>query len=315
MRHLFIVNPVAGGRDKSEEIRNQVSNAFASRRGEYEIYVTQAPLDACEKIRRAAAETSDELRVYACGGDGTLNECVNGAAGLPNVAVTHFPCGTGNDFIKLFGADTARFFQLEELLDGEIHSFDLIQCNDRYSLNICSVGIDARIGTGVHQYSHLPLCKGSLGYVASLVANVAKGITQELRVTCCGRTYTGDFSLVCVCNGQFYGGGFHPSTTARPDSGRLEFLLVKGVSAFQFFRLVRRYARGESPTLPQYVTCLSGASIRIEGKEKMVVNVDGEALWERIVNLRVHPGALSFITPSHMAFFENEQEKKRDIKE
>ena len=54
-----------------------------------------------DKVRRR--RTRGDLRVYACGGDGTLNECVNGAALLPNVAVTHFPCGTGNDFIRMFG--------------------------------------------------------------------------------------------------------------------------------------------------------------------------------------------------------------------
>ena len=60
---------------------------------DFEIYVTGAPMDAVGKIRDEAGRCAD-LRVYACGGDGTLNECVNGAAGLPNAAVTHFPCGT-----------------------------------------------------------------------------------------------------------------------------------------------------------------------------------------------------------------------------
>ena len=98
MKHLFIVNPVAGGKDRTAEITALAGQTLQSSGALFEVYVTKAPMDACDKIRADAAE-GGELRVYACGGDGTLNECVNGAAGLQNVAVTHFPCGTGNDFI------------------------------------------------------------------------------------------------------------------------------------------------------------------------------------------------------------------------
>ena len=72
--------------------------------------------------------------------------------GHANVAVTHFPCGTGNDFIKMFGAEKERFFDLAELVRGEVRPFDVMECCGRYAINICSVGIDARIGTEVHQY-------------------------------------------------------------------------------------------------------------------------------------------------------------------
>ena len=102
MKHLFIVNPIAGGKDKSAEVRAKVESAFRTRADSYEVYVTKAPMDAVDKIRREAA-SGEELRVYACGGDGTFNECVNGAALLPNVAVCPFPTGTGNDFCRTFG--------------------------------------------------------------------------------------------------------------------------------------------------------------------------------------------------------------------
>ena len=72
MKHLFIVNPVAGDRDKTEEVRQKAEAAFRGREDEFEIYVTKAPMDAAEKIRQAA-EQAEHLRVYACGGDGTFN--------------------------------------------------------------------------------------------------------------------------------------------------------------------------------------------------------------------------------------------------
>ena len=208
MKHLFIVNPVAGGKDRHEYVAEQARLALEGSADAYEVYVTTAPMDACAKIAAEAA-SGEELRVYACGGDGTLNECVNGAVGHANVAVTHFPCGTGNDFIKMFGEEKARFFDLAELVRGEVRPFDVMECCGRYAVNICSVGIDARIGTEVHQYHD--------SYVLSAVANLFKGIAQPLTVRGCGMEYSGGTSLICACNGRFYGGGFNPVPEAEPD--------------------------------------------------------------------------------------------------
>ena len=73
MKHLFIVNPIAGGKDKTDKVRRQVEELFKNRSDKYEIYVTKAAMDAPEKIRREAAK-GERLRIYACGGDGTFNE-------------------------------------------------------------------------------------------------------------------------------------------------------------------------------------------------------------------------------------------------
>ncbi len=78
--------------------------------------------------RRPPLPPAKPVRLYACGGDGTLNEVVNGAAGHANAAVTHFPGGSGNDFIKIF-SDPAAFRSLPRLLDAEEATFDLIRCN------------------------------------------------------------------------------------------------------------------------------------------------------------------------------------------
>ena len=146
MKHLFIVNPTAGGQDKTAAITAEVERVFAGRSEDFEVYTTKVPLDACKKIEYEA-EMYEDLRVYACGGDGTLNECVSASVGRKNVSVTCYPTGTGNDFIKTFGEEKKLFHDLDALVNGEVHQIDVIECNDRYSINICSVGIDARIGT------------------------------------------------------------------------------------------------------------------------------------------------------------------------
>ncbi len=141
MRHLFLINPAAGKKDHTREFQAQIAAACSGL--EYEVQVSRKPGDITA-LARQAAQSGEPLRIYACGGDGTLNEVINGVVGFPHVAITHFPGGSGNDFIKIF-CDTAPFFQLETLLDPAEAEFDLISCNDDYALNVCSLGLDARI--------------------------------------------------------------------------------------------------------------------------------------------------------------------------
>ena len=303
MKHLFIVNPTAGGKDKTELVRRQVEEVFAGREVSYEIYVTKAAMDAPGKIRRAA-ESGEALRVYACGGDGTFNECVCGAAGLDNVAVCPYPTGTGNDFCRMFGEEKDLYRDLRALVEGSEHPIDLIECNGRFCANICSVGIDARIGTDVHTYSKLPLIGGATGYVVSAVVNVLRGITRQMRIRCGDFSAQGENTLVCACNGRFYGGGFNPSLDARPDDGIMDIFVVDGVSLLHVAALIGKYASGRSDEAPKYIHHLKTDAIDIDFEEENVVNVDGETLFTDKVRMRLIPGALKLIVPKGMKFFD-----------
>lgn len=303
MKHLFVVNPTAGGKDKSIAVSRAVRAAFENREGEYEVYVTRGPMDAADKVRRDAKEC-EHLRVYACGGDGTFNECVCGAALLENTAVCPFPTGTGNDFCRMFGEEKDLFRDLEALLCGSVRPIDVIDCNGRKSVNICSVGIDARIGTNVHKYSSLPLIGGAGAYVVSAAVEMWKGIARPMRISCGDYHGEGDFSLVCVCNGRYYGGGFNPSLDARPDDGELDIFIAKKVNLVQFAALIGKYAAGHAAEMTDIVTHLKGSEITIGFDEDNVINLDGEAMYTREAVMRLEPGALRLIVPRGMRFFD-----------
>ena len=303
MKHLFIVNPTAGGHDASGEVRAKVEAAFASREDEYEIYVTKAPMDAPDKIREEAAG-GGHLRVYACGGDGTFNECVCGAAQLENVAVAPFPTGTGNDFCRMFDAEGELYRDLDALLDGGVHPIDAIECCGRYSVNICSVGIDARIGTNVHKYSSLPVIGGAGAYVVSAAVEMFKGISRHMRISTDGYEGDGKYSLVCVCNGRYYGGGFNPSLDARPDDGELDIFIASKVNIIQFAALIGKYASGHAGEMKNIVTHLKGDHITIDFDEDNVINLDGEAIYTKKAEMRLLRNAVNLIVPRGMKFFE-----------
>ena len=112
MEHLFIINPAAGKEDKTKEYSALIKTLCQRKGLEYRIALSQAPGDIT-RIAREAAETGREIRIYACGGDGTLNEAVNGIVGYPNVAVTVFAGGSGNDFARAF-SDPDAFRDLDK---------------------------------------------------------------------------------------------------------------------------------------------------------------------------------------------------------
>ena len=312
MRHLFIVNPVAGGRDRTREIRAQAEAIFAEG-GNYEVYTTTAPGDAVEKIRREASRNAC-LRVYAVGGDGTLNECVQGAAGLENTAVGLCPGGTGNDFARMFGSERRRLEDLHALTQGEVRPLDLIGCCGRYGINICSVGIDARIGTQVHDYPRVPLLGGAGPYLCSAVVNFCRGVEQPMELHFGSRSLSGNVALVCACNGRYYGGGWQPVPEARPDDGLLDFIIVHNISRMRLLSLAPAYAGGRYRSIPEkYLIHHRGTELHIESPESLSVNIDGELAVSHSVDFRVIPGGVNFIFPREMEFFKSSPSEYQDI--
>lgn len=300
MKHLFIVNPVAGGKDRHEYVAEQARRALEGSADAYEVYITTAPMDACAKIAAEAA-SGEELRVYACGGDGTLNEVVCGMVGCPNAAVTHYPGGSGNDSIKVF-SDTAPFFDLECLLDADETRFDLIRCNDTYCANILSIGLDAKIGTDIARFKRLPLVSGKGAYILSILANILSGRSAHYAVELNGETIDAEQTLICVCNGRWYGGGFNPVPEAEPDDGLLDVLLVKKVSLLQVAAVIGKYQKGKYADYPALIRHERCTALTIRCDSESVVNIDGEALYTDALDISLVPKALRFFYPKGLTY-------------
>ena len=312
MKHLFIVNPAAGKCDRSVQIKALVEEIFGRRRLDWEVQVSKGPGD-CTRLAREAAETGEDLRIYACGGDGTLNEIVNGVVGFSNAAVTHYPSGSGNDFVKLFDQPEV-FRDLERFLDCEEASFDLIRCNSGdtvyYSNNICSMGLDARIGTEMGRYRRLPGVSGKSAYILSTAVNLFKGIHKPYVIDMPDQHITGDQTMICICNGQYYGSSFHPVPDACPDDGLLDILVVKPVNLLQIAGIIGKYQKGLYARYPELIRHFRTASIRIQCTEPSVVNIDGEALGAQDVTFSVEPLALRFFYPTGLRYLSNTRKEE-----
>lgn len=298
MTHLFIINPAAGSKDRTAQYRETIHRYCDGL--DYEIRVSTGPGD-CTRIAREAAASGKAYRLYACGGDGTLNEVVQGAAGYDNAAVTVFSGGSGNDFVKLFN-DPKAFFDLERLLEPEEATFDLIDCNGELAMNICSVGLDARIGTDVSRYKRLPLLSGFRAYAASTVVNVIKGIAEHYIVEVDGERIDGKQTMICVCNGRYYGGGFNPVPEADPADGLLDILLVKKVSRLKVAAVIGKYKNGRYKELNKLVRHFRTERIRILCDKPTPVNLDGELRMWQDVPMSVSEKKLRFFYPKNLTW-------------
>ena len=300
MKHLFIINPAAGSHDRTADYTGKIDAAFAGRSGEYRIAVSKGPGDIT-RIAREAAESGEEYRIYACGGDGTLNEVVQGAAGFSNVAVTVFSGGSGNDFAKVFD-DPAAFFELDRLMDAEETTFDLIDCNGDHALNICCVGLDARIGNDVANYKRLPFLHGFAAYAASTVVNVIRGIAEHYVVEINGESIDGEQTFVCICNGRYYGGGFNPVPEADPADGLLDVLVVKKVSRLQVPMIIGKYKDGRYKELSDIATHYRTDKVRVICDRESAINLDGEIRFTKEVEFKISDRKLRFFYPKGLVW-------------
>ena len=289
MRHLFIINPVAGKKNTTAQLEALLEKLSFP----HEVVYTTGEGDA-QRFAQEAARTGEPVRIYACGGDGTLNEVVNGA-------ITNVPKGTGNDFLKIFGPDyRTLFYDLEALAVGPQTAIDLIDCNGKLGIDVVCAGVDARIAADVHRYKDWRFISGMGAYVLALLENIFfKGIARPMTV------HMGEIrwedrpaSLLCVCNGRHYGGGFMPVGDAMPDDGVLDMLLVRKVGLFTFLRLVGKYAKGLYKEYPELIQDYHGQEAFFSAEEPITVVVDGEVMRDTAFTVRLSEKKVNFFYPA-----------------
>ena len=299
MKHIFIINPTAGKTDSRQKIYDMAESLRQKHGLDVQCILTKKQGHATE-LAKKLCETGEALRFYACGGDGTVNEVANGIIGYDNAAMSVIPVGTGNDFLKNFGGDMDKFRDAENLWDGPQFPMDAIDVNGRVALTIACSGIDARVARDVHKYSESPILDGKSSYIASLLVNfLFKGIGSHWTVELDGETIEDDFSLVSVCNGRYYGGGFMPVAEARMDDGVLNTLVVKKVSRGAFIKFVGPYSKGQYYKFPHVARCATPRVVRIRSEKPDIVTcLDGECITSDDVTIRLSDKRLNFFGPT-----------------
>lgn len=309
MKHVFLVNPTAGKGKHALIIEPMIKDYFANKDLEYEIYETKSQGDA-QRYCRECAETGKEYRFYACGGDGTLYEVVNGVFGYPNCEVAVIPLGSGNDFVRLFG-DREKFINVEAQVTGIPVDLDVIKCGDQIAINQCSMGLDAEVCANQARFKKIPGISGEAAYVASSIYCLLKKVGQKFTMQIDDNEPFTDTVLFCFAgNSRWYGGGFMAAPLAWPDDGKLDFSIIrKDRSRFLLLPLINKYKRGEHLGLP-ITRYENGRKLKVHSDEPVTVNVDGECKQVTDCEFEIVPKAIRFIVPEFSDFHKHVAQRK-----
>ena len=152
------------------------------------------------------------------------------------------------------------------------------------------------------RFKRLPLVTGKGAYIMSILANILSGRSAHYAVELNGETIDAEQTLICVCNGRWYGGGFNPVPEAEPDDGLLDVLLVKKVSLLQVAAVIGKYQKGKYADYPALIRHERCTALTIRCDSESVVNIDGEALYTDALDISLVPKALRFFYPKGLTY-------------
>jgi len=300
MKYVFIINPKAGAQDRSEELKTTV--AALPQKDQCEFYFTKSVGDATVHVKQwCDAHPGEEVRFIACGGDGTINEVFNGAAGRENVSVTCWPVGSGNDFVKVFGG-SERFMDIGKLLTAPTQKLDLLKVGDRYSVNVVNFGFDTTVAITINQEREKTGHGGKSAYTKGVVKALLTSMRNEFTVTADGELLdTKGKALLCtVANGQYVGGSFKCAPRAKTDDGLLEVCLIRPISRIRFVTILGTYTEGkhlDDPKMQDIVIYRQAKKVEITAPEGFAYSLDGEIIYENKFTVEIVPGALDLAVP------------------
>ncbi len=305
MKHIFVVNPKSGkkGRD-AQKILPQIDEYCKKEALDYEIYITKAANDGLQYVKKMAA-TGEHIRFYACGGDGTLFEVVNGSFGFDNVEVAALPLGSGNDFIRLFGTKE-QLANVEAQVNGTVIPLDLIKCGDKVAINECSMGMDAEVCKKQSDFKKLPMVSGEMAYSVAAVWALMKKVESTFTISIDdGEPFTEKVIFCFVGNSRWYGGGYMGGPLAMPNDGLLDIVVVqKKVSRLKLLTLLGKYKKGMHLDW-DFTNFIRGKKITVHAKDPAVVNVDGECDVVNDCTMEIVEKGIKFVVPANSTFFED----------
>ena len=304
MKNLIIFNGRAG-EGKAQEQFDVIKNAFSD--SDCLVHVTSAPREAVTFVRSYLEKNKDEaVRIYACGGDGTLHEVINGAVGHPNVEIALYAIGTGNDFAKIYGGKE-KFLDIKKLIDGKATPIDISKISGGnleepyYSINVINFGFDAIVGAVGNKNKE----KGKKDpYGKALKTAIFKGRFNKIKVVADGKQLNKKKMLLCtLANGQYVGGKFHCAPKSDNTDGLIDVCLLHTRSLFAFLGILNPYTDGKHLDTPKYVKTLEYVRAKrisidsLNPKKDVDVCVDGEMISGKHFDVEIMPGAIKFIIP------------------
>lgn len=300
MKSRLFVNPVSGS-DKGPDVLPLINERLRASVGELDIVMTTGEGDATRGAEQAVREGYE--RLFVAGGDGTLNEVLNGIAsvrgGFEQTIIGVVPLGTGNDFATALGVPTELNAALDWLVAAVPTRVDVGILNERYFINVSGGGFIAEVSDAVD-----PQLKSIAGKLAFIIGGAQVLMSHEpvhATVDATGaeeRTLPSvslDLHAFAVCNAPLIGGGRLIAPKAIIDDGLLDVCLIEAMPTLEFVALLTRVSRGEH-VHDERVRYFRAARVEMRFNRSIKVNTDGQVLDADRCTYRILPRAARFLS-------------------
>lgn len=276
MKHIFIINPISG-KGKTLKIAENIEKVCKDEDLDFEIKYTTYPGEATKIAKRYRFSKNI---IYSVGGDGTLNEVLNGIVGTKNI-LGIIPSGSGNDFYKTLS-------KIEE----EYPIIDIGKINNRYFINIVSIGIDAEVANNVSLMKKKKI-KTSQIYNASLVYTFFKYKYKNIELTIDEKEITkGKCTILTICNGQVYGGGYKIAPKALLTDGYFDVYYVEKISKTKLPFVINLLKKGEHEQHKK-VHKSQATKVKLKCDKNLICNIDGEIITDDKYTIKILPKELT----------------------
>jgi diacylglycerol kinase (ATP) len=294
-----IVNPVAANGAVGKRWP-QIRDLLRAEGGQFDASFTESPNHATELVREALS--AGYRTIVAVGGDGTLNEVVNGLVieGTvdPAVNLGIIPSGTGADSVRTLRVPHDYRAACHRLLHGKPDCIDLglITCVSegrevkRYFLNVAGLGFDSEVAERTNRSSKA--LGGTLPFLSSLFVKLLTYQNKSVEVTLDGQQRLQQkANSVLICNGRYAGGGMHIGPHAALDDGLFDVIIIGDTSRLEIVVNVPRIYRGTHLSHPK-VDEYRAKEVRVKAQERMFLQADGELIGQAPATFQIIPQAL-----------------------
>lgn len=286
MKRLFFVvaNP-ASGSTGLEDILNDVIDFLNDKKYKYEVFLTTKKHNAWKTVEKNFDPSFTDLLII--GGDGTINEAINGLK--YDVPVSIIPNGTGNDFVKNYPVGKSTYDYLKVLDKGAIHTIDLGLCNGRKFVNGVGIGFDGQIVADMLRKKSF--LKGPTKYYYYVLRILASYKARRFKFVQDKSTYEKDLILLCVANGTTFGGSFKLTPDAEINDTILDVCEIGKISGLRRFLNIHRLKEGTHDRLPE-VKLSRCKHLTVDENPHLEAHIDGEYFGHPPFEFGVLPNAL-----------------------
>lgn len=270
-------------------------------RPEVDLQVTRRAGEAESLASNAVRDGRD--RVIAVGGDGTVQEVINGLLAGSRGELGIVPLGTGNDLARSLGLPAEPASAWKVAMGRHAREVDAARARngagqERWFASAGGIGFDAQVAAAMVRRRGWQA--GKTGYVLTTLAELRRFDNRRVAITLDGETFCRSVLFVAIANGAYYGGGMKIALKAEPDDARLDICVVGDISRLTALREMPNLYRGTHVRNPA-VSMHTAQTIRIEGDRSTLIHLDGEPFGTLPLDVRIAPGVLSVATPPRPA--------------